>query len=86
MAIALLSWCISGTDFSTGVQDLDRRVQALRAAIDALPRSHHDCLEFLIFHLARVVENESDNLVSFFGFPFRACGHALDISLVELFR
>jgi hypothetical protein len=46
------------------VEDLDKRANQMRDAIDRLPRAHRDCLEFLIFHLARVTSHEKDNLVS----------------------
>ncbi len=35
----------------------------MRATILALPPKHRDCLEFLIFHLARVATREKENLV-----------------------
>ena len=41
-----------------------RRIDMMRGAINALPIRHRDCLEFLIFHLARVATREKENLVS----------------------
>lgn len=35
----------------------------MRLAIRELPQSHQDCLEFLIFHLARVMAHDKENLV-----------------------
>ena len=46
------------------IGDDEKRIAAMRLALHALPPSHRDCLEFLIFHLARVVEREKENLVS----------------------
>jgi uncharacterized protein YoxC len=46
------------------VEDTDSRALKMREAIDRLPKAHRDCLEFLIFHLARVTSHEKDNLVS----------------------
>jgi hypothetical protein len=40
------------------------RVETMRVAINELPTRHRDCLEFLIFHLARVVERERENLMT----------------------
>ncbi|CRG89723.1 Rho-type GTPase-activating protein 1 [Talaromyces islandicus] len=40
------------------------RIEALRAALDTLPRVHRDVLEFLVFHLKRVVEHEKQNLMT----------------------
>lgn len=36
----------------------------LRGVINELPRAHRECMEFLILHLAQVVDHESKNLVS----------------------
>lgn len=44
--------------------DDDRRIIAMRHAIQGLPACHRNCLAFLVFHLARVVEREKENLVS----------------------
>lgn len=40
------------------------RIEASRAALDTLPRVHRDVLEFLVFHLKRVVEHEKENLMT----------------------
>jgi hypothetical protein len=48
---------------SVQITDDEKRIAAMRHAIQNLPPSHRDCLEFLIFHLARVVEREKENLV-----------------------
>ncbi|OKL64378.1 hypothetical protein UA08_00767 [Talaromyces atroroseus] len=40
------------------------RIEALRASLEGLPRVHRDVLEFLIFHLKRVVEHEKTNLMT----------------------
>jgi Rho-type GTPase-activating protein 1/2 len=45
-------------------EDSERRANLMRQAVDKLPKAHRDCLEFLIFHLARVTSHEKDNLVS----------------------
>ncbi|KAL8637649.1 MAG: hypothetical protein Q9228_005101 [Teloschistes exilis] len=42
----------------------EHRVQLMRQAITALPPVHRTCLEFLIFHLARVVNHEKVNLMT----------------------
>ncbi|KAF2136777.1 uncharacterized protein K452DRAFT_312890 [Aplosporella prunicola CBS 121167] len=41
--------------------DLDIKIVTMRHAIDNLPIHHRDCLEFLVFHLARVMAHEGDN-------------------------
>jgi len=42
----------------------EERARRMREVVDALPRCHRDCLEFLIFHLVRVMEQDEQNLVS----------------------
>lgn len=39
-------------------------VGLMRTAINQLPLRHRDCLEVLVFHLARVVERERENLMT----------------------
>ena len=48
---------------SVQIAEDEKRIASMRHAIQNLPASHRDCLEFLVFHLARVVEREKDNLV-----------------------
>ena len=48
---------------ATKLDDPDARVGKMRVVLDQLPRSHRDCLEFLMFHLSRVMEKEKFNLV-----------------------
>lgn len=40
------------------------RIDVLQKSLRQLPRSHRDVLEFLMFHLKRVVERERENLMS----------------------
>ena len=42
----------------------EQRAKALRAAISEIPRAHRDTMQFLIFHLSRVIQHAGDNLVS----------------------
>ncbi|KAF2089572.1 RhoGAP-domain-containing protein [Saccharata proteae CBS 121410] len=44
--------------------DLDKKIAYMAAAVNNLPSHHRDCLEFLIFHLARVMLRESENLMT----------------------
>ena len=45
------------------------RAKRLRAVVDELPKSHRETLEFLLFHLTKVMEQQSVNLVSSTPFP-----------------
>lgn len=49
---------------TNSIQSSSNRVQAVQQCLLALPRVHRDVLEFLIFHLKRVVERESENLMT----------------------
>ena len=46
------------------MQNPEQRSKALHAALRELPRAHYDTLQFLVFHLSRVIQHASDNLVS----------------------
>jgi hypothetical protein len=45
------------------IEDDQERCVHLRNTFSLLPAKHRDCLEFLIFHLARVAIRERENLV-----------------------
>lgn len=49
---------------SLSITDDQERCAHLRRTFNLLPPKHRDCLEFLIFHLARVAVRESENLMS----------------------
>ncbi|KAK7956266.1 Rho-type GTPase-activating protein 4 [Apiospora aurea] len=42
----------------------EEKYDHLRKTFNALPQKHRDCLEFLMFHLARVAKRERENLMS----------------------
>jgi hypothetical protein len=45
------------------IENDQERCAHLRTTFNMLPPKHRDCLEFLIFHLVRVANRESENLV-----------------------
>jgi len=49
---------------SISIEDDQERCAHLRKTFNMLPPKHRDCLEFLIFHLARVAVRESENLMT----------------------
>jgi Rho-type GTPase-activating protein 1/2 len=49
---------------SNDVTPPSARVEALRRSLQEMPRVHLDVLQFLVFHLKRVVDHEKDNLMS----------------------
>jgi hypothetical protein len=48
----------------TEIQDTKEKASSILAAVNELPRAHRDCLQFLVFHLSRVIQHEAENLVS----------------------
>jgi hypothetical protein len=42
----------------------EKRIEAMQRALADLPKVHRNVLEFLTFHLKRVVERESENLMT----------------------
>ncbi|AEO66797.1 e7b67886-8c94-49c2-948e-753328ad2898 [Thermothielavioides terrestris] len=49
---------------SNSIQNEAERCAHMRKTINMLPPKHRDCLEFLMFHLARVASRERENLMS----------------------
>ncbi|RMZ88124.1 hypothetical protein DV736_g4642, partial [Chaetothyriales sp. CBS 134916] len=49
---------------TTSIADPDARVEAMRDAVRQLPSVHYATLDFLMHHLARVVLQEKDNLMT----------------------
>lgn len=49
---------------TTVIQDRDARVDSMAAALEGLPRAHYEVLDYLIQHLARVVLQEKENLMT----------------------
>ncbi|KAN0104463.1 RhoGAP domain containing protein [Hyaloscypha variabilis] len=49
---------------SITIEDDQERCAYLRTTFNMLPPKHRDCLEFLVFHLARVANRESENLMT----------------------
>ncbi|KAF2279208.1 RhoGAP-domain-containing protein [Westerdykella ornata] len=46
------------------IEDPDRKAKAMISAINEIPRTHRDCLQFLVFHLSRVIQHSKENLMS----------------------
>jgi hypothetical protein len=49
---------------TTAIAEKDNRVDAMQQALEGLPHVHYDTLEYLIQHLARVVLQEKENLMT----------------------
>ncbi|KAF6825631.1 RhoGAP domain-containing protein [Colletotrichum musicola] len=49
---------------SNAITDQVERCEHLNKVFSTMPQRHRDCLEFLMFHLARVAQREPENLMS----------------------
>ncbi|KAH7385575.1 hypothetical protein DE146DRAFT_212760 [Phaeosphaeria sp. MPI-PUGE-AT-0046c] len=46
------------------LEDPEIQSKALQAAVNEIPKAHRDTLQFLVFHLSRVIQHASDNLMT----------------------
>jgi Rho-type GTPase-activating protein 1/2 len=49
---------------TTNILNPEGKIDGMRRALMDLPKVHRDVLEFLVFHLKRVVEREPENLMT----------------------
>ncbi|KAI9805062.1 MAG: hypothetical protein M1825_000896 [Sarcosagium campestre] len=49
---------------SNSIPDEEQRALFMQSLLQQLPTKHRDCLEFLVFHLARVATREKENLMT----------------------
>ncbi|KAM5455698.1 Rho-type gtpase-activating protein [Microsporum audouinii] len=49
---------------ATNVTPISARIEMIQQGLQELPRVHRDVLEFLVFHLKRVVDREKENLMT----------------------
>ena len=52
-------------NLTAAIGDETERCNHLRNTFGSMPLKHRDCLEFLMFHLDRVAQRDSENLVSY---------------------
>lgn len=45
------------------IEDPERKKRAMLDAINEVPKAHRDTLQYLVFHLSRVINRSSENLV-----------------------
>jgi hypothetical protein len=55
---------LHNTNYIIEMEDQENKIRAMVAAFNEIPRAHRDCLQFLVFHLSRVIQHAKDNLVS----------------------
>lgn len=49
---------------TTTITDKDARIEAMQVSVESLPAVHYTTLEYLMKHLARVVSQEKENLMT----------------------
>ncbi|OCL01731.1 RhoGAP-domain-containing protein [Glonium stellatum] len=65
LPIPLISFDVYDQFLDAGqIHDSEKKASAMLAAVNELPRSHRDCLQFLVFHLSRVIQHEAENLMT----------------------
>jgi len=65
LPVPLITFSVYNQFLEAGaIENQEQKAKALHAAIREIPRAHHDTLQFLIFHLSRVIQHANDNLVS----------------------
>jgi hypothetical protein len=65
-AVSIITFLAESKQLTPDIEIEDPEIQskALHAAVNEIPRAHRDTLQFLVFHLSRVIQHASDNLVS----------------------
>jgi hypothetical protein len=48
---------------SSKITDIEERGKAMKQVVESLPRNHRICLEFIVFHLVRVLGHEAETKV-----------------------
>ncbi|KAL3480278.1 Chimaerin and related Rho GTPase activating protein [Aspergillus californicus] len=65
LPMPLITYDVYETIIETGeITSHSARIEAMQKNLGELPRVHQDVLEFLVFHLKRVVEREKENLMT----------------------
>lgn len=65
LPVPLISFDVYDQFLDAGqIHDSEKKAAAMLAAVNELPGSHRDCLQFLVFHLSRVIQHEAENLMT----------------------
>lgn len=64
LAVSLSQFAYMGiTNSLPELEEPSAQAKALSVAVNEIPKAHRDTLQFLVFHLSRVIQHASDNLV-----------------------
>ncbi|KAL2865338.1 putative Rho GTPase activator Rga [Aspergillus lucknowensis] len=65
LPVPLITYDVYEKIIETGeITSRSARIESMQKSLGELPRVHQDVLEFLVFHLKRVVEREKENLMT----------------------
>ncbi|KAF1850716.1 RhoGAP-domain-containing protein [Cucurbitaria berberidis CBS 394.84] len=65
LPVPLITFAVYDQFLEAGqIEDTEALSKALLAAINEIPKAHRDTLQFLVFHLSRVIQHASENLMT----------------------
>ncbi|PSN71252.1 rho-type GTPase-activating protein-like protein 2 [Corynespora cassiicola Philippines] len=65
LPVPLITFAVYDQFLEAGqMESQEQKAKAMLAAINEVPRAHRDCLQFLVFHLSRVMQHAKDNLMT----------------------
>jgi hypothetical protein len=65
LPVPLITFAVYDQFLEAGsIEDPEHKARAMHAALRDIPKPHFDTLQFLVFHLSRVIQHSSENLVS----------------------
>ncbi|KAH7071895.1 hypothetical protein BKA63DRAFT_59481 [Paraphoma chrysanthemicola] len=65
LPVPLITFAVYDQFLEAGqLEDPEAQSRALQAAVNETPKAHRDTLQFLVFHLSRVIQHASDNLMT----------------------
>lgn len=85
LPVPLIPFSVYDQFLEAGQQEAqEQKTRAMHAAIKEIPRAHYDTLQFLVFHLSRVIQHASDNLVSLTSRSSRTIADILQMTPLNL--
>ncbi|KAL5117837.1 hypothetical protein ACEQ8H_004311 [Pleosporales sp. CAS-2024a] len=65
LPVPLITFAVYDQFIEAGqLEDPKAQSKALQAAVNEIPKAHRDTLQFLVFHLSRVIQHANDNLMT----------------------
>jgi hypothetical protein len=65
LPVPLITFAVYDQFLEAGsIESPEQKARAMHAALKEIPKPHFDTLQFLVFHLSRVIQHSNENLVS----------------------